>query len=223
MARLTVAKIIEKVSIKMQDDSPGLDEDSILDALDQCNLDIATELDIKELATVSEINLPADLNSTDMPVDFCKNLVLAYNKTTSDPIKVYDSRRLMHRASPDAPTGGNVMAICADGTQLYYRQTPPTDQIAELYYHRNPDDLIKKGDFPLYIPGNYIQKLYFHYAVGQLYDLKEDGRQGEKVNTLYHNDKYSENLAKFKLFMGGDPDKPFMPDNDPNFDFNDYE
>lgn len=224
MARLTVERLIEKIILKIQDgdESDYVTPDTVMEELDQCNVDIATEVNIKELATVSEVTLAAGQNSVSLPSDFLnkqKSLSQGYNKSTNEHLKVYASRRLVDRRFRGISITGNAMIICDDFPNLYYQCSPSSDQLIDIYHFAVPNDLSENGNFPNYIPNNYIYRLYFHYACAQLFDYLEDGEEGEKVNTLYHEDKYSKNLKAFKAFIGPDPDDPFVIES-PNISFN---
>lgn len=221
MARLTVTEVTTRVLRKMQDDA--FDATDVLTALDQCNVEIATILDIKELVTVSEVTFTNSQNNITLPSDFCKNLFLGYNKTTNRHLDVYDSRRILTRRLTHLDRAGNVEAICKDGENIFYQKVPAADQTGDVHYHALPDDLASDGEFPSYVPGNFIHRLYYNYAVAQLFDLVEDGIDGEKVNTLYHEDKFNKYLREFELFIGPDPDDPYVPRTPAyKFDFEDY-
>lgn len=220
MARMTVEQLIERVLFKVEDGN--FSEDDVLLSLDQCALDIATNCDIKQLATVSELTVVGGTNTIALPSDFCKELTYGYNKTSNHPVKVYDSRVLLDKAISTIGTKGNIRHIADDNPDLYCQYTPTNDQVLDIYYHKNPDDLALDGQFPMWVPSNYIYKLFYHYSVAQLFDIIEDGIEGEKVNTLYHEDRYQEELKKFKLYNGDHPDAPFVPHHNQNFDFTDW-
>jgi hypothetical protein len=226
MAKITVDQLISRVLSKVNGDvaKDDFDNDDILMAVNGCLAHIATVIDIKQLATVSEVILSADENTVSLPSDFCKNLVYAYNKTTNRPVKVYDSRRLIDRKI-NKITGGNVVCIAPDGDEnIYYQYIPPSNQTLDIYYHKMPDDLSIGGDFPSWIPNNFIYKLFFNYVVNELYDYVESGIEGQniegsKTNTVWHQERFNEVLAQFSKFIGPDPDTPFIPEM--NFDFED--
>lgn len=228
MARYDVNKMVEKIIDKIQDgdDSDLVSEDNVIDALNQCNVDIATEIDVKELATVAQVTLTAGLNSVALPLDFLPkrdNLTHCYNHTTNNHVKVYASRRLLDRKIATMGQAGNIVAVASDFPNVYYQKSPSTNQTVDLYYHAIPDDLEAGGIFPSYIPSNYVYTLFLHYVCAQFYDFIEDGIEGEKVNTLYHSDMYDKTIKKFRAFIGPDPDEPFIPNHpNPNFDFENF-
>lgn len=220
ITKLTVDDIIERVLKKVDNDD--FTEEDALAALNQCNVHIATEIYIKELFTVSEVTIAANTNSVALPDDFLREFKFAYNKTISEQIKVYDSRRLLDRKLRGSRTSGNVRYACNDYPNIFVKYTPASDNILDIYYCAIPDDLEEGGEFPGYIPNNYIYNLYFNYACARLWDFVEEGMEGEKVNTLYHDDQADEHLKKLILFIGPDPDEPFMPDGvNHHFDFSD--
>ena len=219
MARLNINDIVTKVIRKVRDGQ----HTTLVTKKNQCNVDIATEISVKELAVVSEVTFTANENLVALPSDFLNkrgSLSKAYNHTINEHIKVYDSRRLLDHRTSIMGQGGNVLAIASDFPNVYYQYSPPSNQVVDLYYFAVPDDVISGSEFPNYIPNNYIYKLFFHYVCGYLFDYIEDGVRGEKVNTLFHNDKYDIELKKFKNFIGPDPDDPFIPRSyNPGFDF----
>jgi hypothetical protein len=215
---MTVDNIIDRVVQKIQEES--IDVDFILEALNQCNVHIATVIDIKELSTVSETTLLAGANVVPLPTGFHKKLVFAYNKTTNERVRVYDSRRLVDRKLSITGTTGNVISLCNDFPNIYYQYKPSSNQLVDVYYHKLPSNLIEGGLFPAYVPDSHVYRVFFNYVVSQCYDFLEDGMEGDKVNTTHHNTKFETALNELKLFIGPDPDHPDMMMPNGCFDFN---
>lgn len=205
MAKETVAEVVIRVLRKIQEDA--ITAADVVTALNICNVDIASRILITDLAAVSEVTFIADQNTIALPDDYHRNLSHGYNKTTSSSVMVRDSRRLIDKNINILDMTGNVLIIAPDNRNLYYQKVPPSNQEGYIYYHRLPDDLTISGNFPDYIQHNFVHSLYFHYASYYLYDnYLEDGKEGEKVNTLYHEDKYEEGIDNLIKFIGPDPD-----------------
>lgn len=222
MAKMTVDQLIDRVLFKISDDDFVAAD--VLSAMDQCLVDIATILDIKQLATVSAVTALANQNAINLPDDYCKKLVYAYNKTTNNPIKVLSSRNTIDKNIGIRVTGGNVKYIAEEGSELYYQYKPSANQLLDVYYHRLPDDLEIGGEFPAWIPGNFVYKLFYNYSVNQLWDIKEEGIVGQgieqsKINTLFHQSEYNKALESFRVFIGPDPGHPYVPDSNVDFNF----
>ena len=195
----------------------------MLDVINQCNVDIASDIDIKELATVDTVTFTAGSNTVALPSDFHKNLDFGKNTSTNRNLIVIDSRRLIDRNIEKTTRTGNVMVACNDFPNIYYQYSPSSDQTGSMYYHKLPTDLTLTSEFPAYIPTGQVFRIFNNYILAQMYDVIEDGVEGEKVNTLHHMDQYTKALADFKLFIGPDPD---LPDNMDKqnlfFDFKNY-
>lgn len=220
---MTVAKMVDRILNKIDDDS--YDNDDVLDSLNRCAIHIASVITIKELATVGTVTAGAGDNTVSLPSDFQKNLVHAYNKTTGERIEVRKSRRLVDRYSDNPNTSGNVVVVCNDYPNLYFKNSPSSDQEIDLYYHRKPDEITFEDNiFPPYIPESHVFKLFYNYALNELYDEIEDGIDGEKVNTKWHESKFEKFLLELDvLIIGPDPDEAYQPlSTNPNFDFEDF-
>ena len=218
MARLTVADLIERIGLKINRIDMG--ENFILSIFNQCNVDIASRINFKELATVSEVTFATGENSVLLPSDFHKNLDYGKNITTGRNLTVKYSRRVVDRIIGKMGKSGNVFIIANDYPDIYYQYSPLSDQIGQIYYHGLPTDLTLRSEFPAYIPSGFVFRIYYNYTLSQMYDVIEDGAEGEKVNTLHHMDHYEKAMEELTLFIGPDPD---VPDNlskyNQSFDF----
>jgi len=221
MARLTVSDIVTRVQMKVTDSR--IDGPFILSIVNQCNVDIASVIDVKELATTDDVTFLSGQNEISLPSNFHKKLIFAKNTTTNYNLTVKDDRRLVDRQMEKIDRTGNVIIICNDFPNIYYQYDPPSDQDGKIYYHKLPTDLELADGFPAYIPSGLVFRLYYNYVLSQVYDIGEDGLEGEKINTLYHDSQYNKALGDLKLFIGPDPDLPDnLNKNNHFFDFNDY-
>jgi hypothetical protein len=225
MAKMTVDNVIDRVLQKIQDD--GIDSDFILEAFNQCNVHLATVVDIKELATVSEVIFLAGVNEIPLPDDFHKNFTMGYNDSVDCKLAVFESRRVLDYRTRGLSNSGNVIAVCNDSPNIYYKCSPSVDQNGRIYYHRLPIDLAEGGSFPPYIPNGSVYRLFFHYTVSQCYDFIEDGIDGgpedKKTNTIYHDSKFKEALKEFISFVGPDPNNAYDSRSNQKFDFDCFE
>jgi len=216
---ITVVGLIQRIGLKIN--RIDMDRDFILAVLNQCNADIASRIDFKELATVDTITFTAGENTISLPSDFHKNLDFGRNTTTNRSITVLDSRRIIDRQMDRIDRTGNVILVALDYPNIYFQYSPSANQAGTIYYHRLPTDLTLDGIFPAYIPAGLTFRIFYNYTIGEMYDVIEDGVEGEKVNTMYHRDQYDKAAAELALFIGPDPDLPRRLDkNNTFFDFN---
>ncbi len=208
MAPPTVETVIKRVLKKIP--RTNIVSDDVLEIINECLVDIASIIDIPQLATTEEATMVAGENLVTMDSSFHKKLSFAWNKTLNQKIRVYDSKRIIDNKLSTMGTSGNVIMMAPNFPDIYFQYSPASDQIATIYFHRLPDELEDNSIFPTYIPSNFIHGLFFNYSLERLYSSIEDGFEGEKVNTLHYQDKYDDYIKKYKLFLGPDPDEVTM-------------
>lgn len=78
---------------------------------------------------------------------------------------------------------GNVETVALEGSTLWYQKIPETAETLTILYYKNPASLDRDSDEPSDIPEHLQRALLVNGAAKLVYDVIEDGIEGEKVNT----------------------------------------
>lgn len=106
---------------------------------------------------------------------------------TSD-ITIYQTlEELIATYSPDIDQVGAVEGVALEGTILWYQKIPTVAQTLTFIYYQNPTVLSTASSTPpVDIHESLHRSLFVNGTAFYLYDLIEDGIEGEKVNTKSH-------------------------------------
>jgi hypothetical protein len=113
--------------------------------------------------------------------DFSKNIYLTDNKE----FKLYNSLELMMLDYP-MTEAGSLEAFTVESDILWYQKIPTTVESIRLLITTYPDELENDEDTPVDLPPHLHYKLLVNGAAFFMWSSKEDGVDGEKVNTNYH-------------------------------------
>jgi len=78
---------------------------------------------------------------------------------------------------------GNVETVALEGSTLWYQKIPTVAETLTILYYRNPASLDRDSDEPSDIPEFLQRPLLVNGTAKLVYDVIEDGIEGEKVNT----------------------------------------
>ena len=73
-----------------------------------------------------------------------------------------------------------------------------------MHYYQNPTDLADDADEPEDIPEELHEKLIVSDVARYIYNLIEDGMDGQKVNTQNYLNLFKEGIFELELFLGED-------------------
>ena len=211
----TVEQLIELVARKIDDDGYG--DNIIVDFLNDGLLDIATKVLLPVLEEDAIITTILEENLVVLPSDFHRNVFAASPVISSKiPIRVLNSAGQMKRKYNRLDNTGDVAHIAIHKGQLIYQPIPIIVQEMIIFYYRVPDNLEDDDDTGLIaLPANF-HKLLVEYACQQIFSEIEDGIDGNKVNTLYHERRYEKGLIDLQTFIKDGqslPDPPIVKGN----------
>jgi len=77
------------------------------------------------------------VNTVALPTNFCRELYRCYSTTRGVEVDIFNNTHDLESCYERAKSG-NVVGVCAEGTNLHYRNVPSTDDILQLSYYGIP-------------------------------------------------------------------------------------
>ncbi len=146
----------------------------------------------------------------DLPDDFNRDLVQVVNSDNED-IKRYDSFRKFLLEHPEQDSGD--VRVCArHGNRLLYRDIPTVQESLTVHYYRDPDELESSDDEPDCIPLVVQKPLLVGYACSQIFNMIEDGIEGQKINTAFWNNEFTQGIINLGILVGHDAEPDYYQD-----------
>ena len=211
----TLAEVIAltATSHTMADEVMGIVQDAsytyadILEQFNDCQMEVAGKFLIPELEQWADITLKANRKSVRLPADFHRNLRHAHSTTYNRKIKIYGSLSLLYRWFSNLDQSGRIVGCAVKGRDLYYQRIPTSDETLRINYYGYPPRLESRMDKPDWLPWHLVKPLLVAYAAKELYDLIEDGQDGNKTNTTRWEAKYKEAFTDLEEFIGPEEDE----------------
>lgn len=203
----TVERLIELVTRKVDDESY---DDLIIDFLSDGMLDIASRILLPLLEETDTVTTVLDINVAAMPGDYHRNLFSASPVDENKPgVRVLNSKAQLNRKYDRLDNVGDVRHICMSAGTLLYQPIPTLAQEINISYYRIPVDVDDADDDTIApLPANY-HKMLVDYACAQIYSEIEDGMEGQKVNTRYHEGRYEKFMIELETHLA---DAQSLPD-----------
>lgn len=190
---MQLSALVEAVSLIMQDDSLVASE--ITSRLNEAQKEVAGGIQstlgswitppLPELLTIDTVTTDTTLAYVSMPDTFQRNLQLVANSSGTE-IEIANSFIEFSEVSPLLDRSGSVTECCEFGGNFYYQGIPSTAATITLHFYRFPVDMSADDDLPDGIPTHLHRGLLVNHACWKLFELLEDGTEGNKPNT----DKY---------------------------------
>lgn len=156
------------------------------------------------------------LSYASLPSDFQRGPVfVSYN---SEEIRQTRSHIRMLRIYPSMNHAGSVEIVNVVGKRIYYQGIPTPSQSLSVTYYSEPATLSLDTSEPDSIPEQLQEPLIVHYCAWRMFSMIEDGMEGQKVNTNYHQAKFYEACADLAEFYPEDARPTFIEDG-VGFDF----
>ena len=207
--------LIEKVQLVIQDSS--FDEDTILGFLNKGLNEIAGSIDLPELRVFDTVDTSTTDNFVAMPTNYqrkCFTVVSVSDEVRVDsPGELYQYHRFIDR-HPVADTGSSVSDVAINGNTLFYDPIPDSAETLRVEYLRAPTTLTSSGE-PDGIPTHLHESLLVPFAAKEIFNLIEDGVEGQKVNTQMNEGLYRRAMQDLHQFVG------YM-DSEPNYIADDF-
>lgn len=136
--------------------------------------------------------------------------------TKTEPIKVMTSLHSLQRMYGPDEAGGSIYHAAVDGSVLHVRPAPTQDQDVTVFYYAIPDALEDDADsVPVGIPDHLHEKVLTSRVITDLFDIIEDGVDGNKTNTqrweaksvaaLLELERYAKRAPRLRPFIQRHP------------------
>lgn len=135
----------------------------------------------------------------------------------------YDLGRFL-KAYPDPALAevGDVRRAAIKGNNLFYQPSPASADTLTLYFFGKPTTLALGDDGPTCLPEPFQAAILCNYALRDLYARIEEGIEGGKVDTMYHESLYSRGMADLVALYPREEFEPSeIPDDRSTSDFED--
>lgn len=97
---------------------------------------------------------------------------------------------------------GAVEAVCIQRNIAWYQGIPEEPETVLCILHSDPPLLADDEDIPVVIPEFLQRDLVVHGVVAEIYDMLEDGVDGQKVNTANSYSYREVALQRFREWLG---------------------
>jgi len=196
----SASKLIDDILTEVDD--PSFTRPTVLGHLNSCNVELADKILLPDLADGSgTITTLVDDNKVDVPATFHRNIYLAQN-TDGTAISVYLSLPLMIGQLGAVTLGlGTVLSLCQIGKSIYYQKVPSSATDISIMFYRTPVAMADETDeYPDGLSNNQsFEECFFHYGCWKLFKTIEQGVEGNKTDTLFHEQEYKKYRNELKL------------------------
>lgn len=187
---------------------PSYDYDDVLQYFNDCIMDLAGEFLLPDLDTWVDIATDPNTDHARLPVRYMKNLRYAHSITHNREIRRYGGLSQLYRLFSTLDQTGRVLGVCAQGNDLYYQRIPSSAETIRINFYRFPDLLATRFDKATCLPDHLVKPLLLNYAAKEIFNLIEDGVEGQKINTSKHSNEYDKYRAKLLMFIGPEEREP---------------
>lgn len=193
----TGSELAEQVLDIVQD--PSFDEDMVLVQFNKAAAQISAQVLLPFLEATAIVIADPAKTAVSLPSNFQRNLFKCDDDTGYNAIKVLNSKAQMmselgRRFFIQETLVKTVAVVQPD---LLFAPTPVTLTNLHLSYHRKPDT-ITADDQVLFLPDGY-EEMLVNFACWKLYSKIEQGLEGAKIDTNYHQGLYAERLEALRI------------------------
>ncbi len=147
-----------------------------------------------------------------LPDDFQRDVIAVFSAAQQREVRLLNSHIRFIRRYPSLLTPGAVEAVSVKGGNLYYQGIPAAPDTLYVHYHRKPTPMADDDDTPDGIPEHLQRSLIVHRVAWRVFDQIEDGIEGQKVNTIYHQRRFYEAMDDLTAVIGDDGRSEFITD-----------
>jgi len=166
-------------------------EDDIVGYINRGQLALANTLFLPWLADGSATVTTDATTDVLMPSDFHKNIYSASaDQNGQNQLAVFTALNALideFGVLQTEPTGP-VRAVCHHAGRLFYQNVPAEPVGINLRYYRRPTVLTDSSDTDW--NNDDFDNAVIAYACWHIFEMMEDGIEGDKINTSYHQGKF---------------------------------
>jgi len=166
---------------------------------------------LPELFSISTVTTDTSLASVSMPATYHRNLQFVSNSSGQE-IEIYNSMIEFAEDYPLMDGSGSVKSVVVQGNTLYYQDIPTVAETLTLHFYRLPVDMSASDGTPDGIPLHLQVPLLVNYAGWQIFQLIEDGMEGQGVNTIRYKTFFNEALRTLELSIPFDARSLYLGD-----------
>lgn len=165
-------------------------KDDIIEAINEGMTQVSSRVLIPELIQVRNIIFSAGLNSRVVPSDYQRELFDCRNVAINKPISIFNSySQLLAEFKGCGGSPGKIQGVAIQGRKLLAYPVPAEDYTLELHYYRQPGNFTDNSYEEIVLPPQF-RKALVHYAAFTIYEDIENGLEGPKPNTDYHESQF---------------------------------
>ncbi len=198
-------ELIEEVANIVTEPSYDDDEDVFLRYLNQAMNAIAGQLLLPALADgYGTVTTVTDGFTIDLPEDYHKGLFLA--QCDGVPVEVFRDLKSIATffGGLKSSESGDVAGVVTSARRFIYQRVPTEATDIEIFYYRRPvpmeegSDSYPDGLFTSVVGNDDLDWALIHHACWKIFSKIEQGIDGAKVDTMYHQGLFKERLDDLK-------------------------
>lgn len=136
-----------------------------------------------------------------LPDNNAEKLLFVSAVDSGTPISVNNTLEDLLGDYPTLTEEGDVEAVALEGSTLWYHKIPSLATPLLVLYYKKPEVLTLDTDIPSVIPEHLHRKTIVPYAGMILYNLIEDGIEGEKVNTAVQMNFHDQGIIELREYL----------------------
>lgn len=164
--------------------------EDILEGLNEGMAQVSNRVLIPELIGKRTLVINDAITARYLPDDFQREL-FSCKEVGGRGIDIFNSHSQM--AAEFGTMGGKssrIEGVAVQGRELLFHPIPAIEVNIEIKYYRKPDQIFNdEQEVPLPL---HFRKALVHYAASSIYADIENGIEGPKPNTDFHNGKFEE-------------------------------
>ena len=185
---MTFRDIAVKV-IQAVHDASLTGDSALIRYFDRCVKELAGRIDFSALVGENKVTIKANGTSIAMPTDYLRNLQYAYDTDTEAALTILSPREMWTEYPRMDATGVYAQYCCVRDGDLYVQPAPEDDEDITLRYFKSPDEVDDLDDTAV-VDTRQGSRTCFHFACRECFTQIEDGIDGGKPNTQYHEAMY---------------------------------
>lgn len=201
---MNLSDMISKIKLGVQDD--GLWDD-ITPLIHEAIERAAHDLPHASLATSEVLDIAEDdASPVSLPSDYHHDVYRVVNVTSSRPVSIRTNLNALDRLYDGIETPGYITDVAVEGTDLHFQYTPANEaQELRVFYYAQPT-VLTSDDVDLdWIPERLHRGIVVDYALKELFNLIEDGVEGQKINTAFYEARYARAWEQLKRYTQSNP------------------